>query len=99
MRTMIQPRCRRLVPGRMLLVTTLLSAALLVLAGAASAETFTVTKTGDTADGKCDADCSLREAVIAANATEAPDTIVVPSGTYQLSIKGAEEDEAATGDL
>jgi CSLREA domain-containing protein len=74
-------------------------AALLLWASAACAATFTVTKTEDTADGKCDADCSLREAVIAANATPATDVIVIPPGTYQLSIKGPEEDAAATGDL
>jgi len=74
-------------------------AVLLLLASAASAATFTVTKTEDTADGKCDADCSLREAIIAANATPAADQIVVPAGTYQLTIKGPEEDAAATGDL
>jgi CSLREA domain-containing protein len=34
----------------------------------ASATIFTVTKTADTNDGACDADCSLREAVAAANA-------------------------------
>ena len=32
------------------------------------AATFTVTKTADTADGTCDADCSLREAIGTANA-------------------------------
>jgi CSLREA domain-containing protein len=74
-------------------------AALLLWAPGALAATFTVTKTTDTADGKCDADCSLREAVIAANATAAPDTIVVPPGTYQLTLAGPEEDAAATGDL
>lgn len=35
--------------------------------GKAFATTFTVTKTADTADGTCDADCSLREAINAAN--------------------------------
>ncbi len=30
---------------------------------------FTVTKTADTNDGACNADCSLREAIVAANAT------------------------------
>lgn len=74
-------------------------AALLLFASAASAATFTVSKTEDTADGKCDADCSLREAIIAANATPAADQIVVPAGTYQLTIKGPGEDAAATGDL
>jgi CSLREA domain-containing protein len=41
----------------------------------ASATTFTVTKTADTADGVCDADCSLREAMTAANAAAGADTI------------------------
>jgi len=45
---------------------------------------FTVTKTADTADGVCDADCSLREAVIAANANIGPDTIILPPGMYVL---------------
>jgi CSLREA domain-containing protein len=35
---------------------------------AARAATFTVSKTADTNDGVCNADCSLREAIIAANA-------------------------------
>jgi CSLREA domain-containing protein len=41
--------------------------------------TFTVTKTADTADGVCDADCSLREAVVAANATADNDIIAFAS--------------------
>lgn len=63
---------------------------------------FTVTKTEDTADGRCDADCSLREAIIAANATPEENVIIVPPGTYELTIPNAvvfEEDAAATGDL
>jgi CSLREA domain-containing protein len=63
------------------------------------AATFTVTKTADTADGACDADCSLREAVIAANANPGADIIIVPAGTYTLTINGAGEEAAATGDL
>lgn len=39
------------------------------------AATYTVTKIADTNDGLCDADCSLREAVSAANATADNDTI------------------------
>jgi CSLREA domain-containing protein len=65
----------------------------------ATAATFTVTKTADTADGACDADCSLREAVIAANAAPGLDTISLPSGTFSLTIVGGGEDSAATGDL
>jgi CSLREA domain-containing protein len=68
-------------------------------ASVASGATFTVTKTSDDPADGCDADCSLREAVIAANATVEHDTIVVPAGTYLLSLVGADEDAAATGDL
>lgn len=58
---------------------------------------YGVTKTADTADGVCDADCSLREAVSAANAN--PGAVLVPSGTYTLTIPGAGEDLNATGDI
>ena len=54
--------------------------------GTAHAATFAVTKTADTNDGTCDADCSLRESVVAANAAVGADTITVPAGTYLLSI-------------
>lgn len=39
------------------------------------AQTLTVTKTADTNDGVCDADCSLREAVTAANALASPSAV------------------------
>ncbi len=41
----------------------------------AQAATFTVTKTADTNDGVCDGDCSLREAIAAAEANAGPDVI------------------------
>jgi CSLREA domain-containing protein len=63
-----------------------------------AASTFTVTTTSDGADGACDAHCSLRDAVIAANATPGADAIVVPAGTYVLGGAG-NEDHAASGDL
>ena len=63
------------------------------------AATYTVTKTADTADGSCDSDCSLREAIVAANASPGMDTISLPAGTYTLTISGAGEDYAETGDL
>ncbi|MDO8616725.1 MAG: choice-of-anchor Q domain-containing protein [Dehalococcoidia bacterium] len=65
----------------------------------AAAATFTVTKTADTADGACNADCSLREAIIAANASADADTISLPAGAYNLTRAGTNEDLAATGDL
>lgn len=74
--------------------------ALLVLASspASGQTTITVTKTADTKDGNCTpSDCSLREAIIAANTD---DTVVdVPAGTYKLTIPGRGEEDAETGDL
>jgi len=71
----------------------------LILSSMGQAATFTVTKTVDTNDGTCDADCSLREAIIAANAATGADVITLPAGTYILSIAGIGEDAASTGDL
>jgi len=76
-----------------------LTAILSLVAVASSAATLHVTKATDDPVNGCDADCSLREAVIAANATVEHDTIIVPAGTYMLSLVGANEDAAATGDL
>ncbi|MBA2592574.1 MAG: CSLREA domain-containing protein [Gammaproteobacteria bacterium] len=70
------------------------------IAPGAQAATFPVTKIADTNDGACNADCSLREAVRAANASVGvADVINVPAGTYTLTIPGSTEDAAATGDL
>lgn len=58
---------------------------------------YVVTKTVDTADGLCSAvDCSLREAVIAANTSPDADEILVPTGTYPLTLVGS---GPAAGDL
>lgn len=53
---------------------------------AAQALDITVTKTSDSQDGLCDSDCSLREAVIKANATSGNHRIRLGAGTYQLSM-------------
>lgn len=53
----------------------LLSLCAFLLTAAVPAVTFVVTKTADTADGACDADCSLREAIAAANLVAGTDTI------------------------
>lgn len=84
--------------------------ALAILAGACFAMTgvettsagamiVTVTKTEDTADGTCDNDCSLREAIIAANTIPNVGAVDIPAGTYVLTIPGYNEDAGATGDL
>jgi CSLREA domain-containing protein len=61
------------------------------------APTLSVTKTADTNDGICDIDCSLREAILTANSTTGDDTIVLPAGSYVLTIGGSLEDQAASG--
>lgn len=71
---------------------------LLMLGHAAGAATFTVTKTADTSDGVCNADCSLREAFIAANAAAGDDSITLPAGTYTLTRTG-NDGNASLGDL
>jgi CSLREA domain-containing protein len=74
--------------------------ALLTLASPpARAAVFTVTKTADTLDGACNADCSLREAVTAANSTAEADTIHLGPGVHALTRLGSAEDESMTGDL
>jgi len=89
--------------ARFLLAPLALVAVLHVTSGGwqpAQAANYTVTKTADTADGTCDSDCSLREAVIAANSTPVfADTITLPAGTYTLTRTGANEDASSTGDL
>jgi CSLREA domain-containing protein len=66
MRPEIGPRKKENFMKRLLpLIFTL--ASILTLSIAAGAATFTVTKAANSNDGFCDADCSLREAVAAAN--------------------------------
>ncbi len=76
----------------------------LALAAPAAAKTYEVTKRGDPTPGPCKKkDCSLREAVLAANGHAGADRIVLPKRkTYNLSVENSVppgEDEAAEGDL
>ena len=68
-----------------------------------NATTFIVTQTTDPTPVNCDANCSLREAIMAANAAAGPDTIIfdqsVVPGTFILARDGTGEDGAETGDL
>jgi CSLREA domain-containing protein len=82
--------------GRRIAALAVLTA---LLATPGRSATFTVTKTADTADGSCDADCSLREAILAANDAVGTDTVLVPAGTYVLTRAGRKEDLGSTGDL
>ena len=70
--------------------------------------TFIVNSTVDAVDanpgdGVCETavtdQCTLRAAVMEANALTGQDTITLPSNTYNLTISGEEEDLAETGDL
>jgi CSLREA domain-containing protein len=71
----------------------------LAAAPAGADTTFTVTKTADTNDGSClPGNCSLRDAVTAANADADASTINLPAGHYTLT-GAAGEDMNATGDL
>ncbi len=72
-----------------------------------NAAVFTVGETFDGADaepgdGVCatlGGNCTLRAAIMEANALDGPDEIVIPSGTYTLALGGNGEDSAAEGDL
>ncbi|MGE3886220.1 MAG: choice-of-anchor Q domain-containing protein [Vicinamibacterales bacterium] len=77
-----------------------------VLSPAFAGATINVTTTADGVEGN--GNCTLREAIIAANTDSAvdtcpagsgADTIALPPGTYVLSRAGPREDAAATGDL
>jgi CSLREA domain-containing protein len=74
----------------------------------APAEAATITVTTTTDELNTDGDCSLREAIQAANtdtgvdaclAGSGLDTIFVPSGVYTITRAGADEDSNATGDF
>ena len=85
-------------------LNALFAVCLLALVGTpAFATDFVVTKTTDSADGSCNADCSLREAIIAANASPGADRIILGSGlTYTLTLGPADPTGAivpGSGDL
>jgi CSLREA domain-containing protein len=58
---------------------------LLVPLGAA-AQDIRVSKFADSLDGSCDADCSLREAVVLANSLPGKQRISLPAGIYTLTL-------------
>jgi CSLREA domain-containing protein len=83
-----------------LLGAAALALALMPAARPAHAAQFTVTRTDDPAPDGCKPDdCSLREAIIAANAAPGPDRIRLLHRTYKLSRAGRGEDAAQSGDL
>jgi len=87
--------------GRTGWATTAITVAL-VAAGTAEAKVYEVTRTNDPPPNACKKrDCSLREAVLAANVRAGEDTILLPSRKkpYRLTRAGAGEDVGETGDL
>jgi hypothetical protein len=88
-----------------LFAATLMMVGLVLVAKPAHAPTLTVDRKDDPdpATAKsCTAvpsDCSLRGAIVATNAAAGADAITVPAETYTLTIAGAGEDAASTGDL
>lgn len=93
------------------IVWSLLTIALVLLPSLqrvrAQTATFVVNSTADTVDahpgdGVCadsSGKCTLRAAIMEANALPGADTIILPAGTYTLTIPGVNEDFDATGDL
>ncbi|MCA9383533.1 hypothetical protein KC909_04150 [Candidatus Dojkabacteria bacterium] len=87
---------------------TILAAGVFLFTVSASAATINVTTTADEA-GSVGSGCALREAVTAINSSSATggcpagdgssDTIVLPAGTYTLSLDGQGENGNATGDI
>src|SRR5437762_10108152 len=66
-------------------IATLSCVVFLALAGPAAANTFNVTTTDDDI-GSCDpGDCSVREAMAAADANPGEDTVSIPAGHYVLT--------------
>lgn len=85
-------------PRRRPVITALLACAALAAAPAGAADLI-VTDTGDGPTSSCaPQDCSLREAVLAANLTPEDDRILMGPGTHTLALAGA-DDTAAAGDL
>jgi CSLREA domain-containing protein len=78
-----------------------------IVTGEAEEPTFIVDSTVDAVDsnpgdGICataEGQCTLRAAIMETNAMESVDSILIPSGTYLLTIEGTGEDGSAQGDL
>ncbi|MBK7974124.1 MAG: CSLREA domain-containing protein [Deltaproteobacteria bacterium] len=89
--------------------TSALALGIVLAASVASATTYTVSLTADDANLGATGNCTLREAILAANTNAAvdacaagsvgQDTIILAAGTYALTIGGKGEDLSATGDL
>jgi CSLREA domain-containing protein len=80
-------------------IALVLCTALSFSAAARSAD-FAVDRLDDPVPNGCTSGhCTLREAVLAANATAGQDRILLPAATLMLTREGDDEDAAASGDL
>ena len=92
---------------KLLAVVLVVALAVMETEGVIEAASFAVDSSVDAVDtspgdGVCAdsaGNCTLRAAVMEANALSGTDTIALPSGTFVLSIAGASENLAATGDI
>ncbi|MCB9235686.1 MAG: gliding motility-associated C-terminal domain-containing protein [Bacteroidia bacterium] len=88
-------------------ISAILVTLLFAFCGYLQATNFTVNVTTDTQDsnpgnGVCSdpgGNCSLRAAIMEANALPGQDTIFLPAGTYTMTKTGINENGAFTGDL
>ncbi len=88
---------------RLSLVGAVTTATVLLSVASAQAAPITVNKTSDAAPSGSECmgvagDCALRQAIDKANANPGS-TVVVPNGTYRLTIAPAGPDDNSTGDL
>ncbi len=75
-------------------------AALLITPAISHADIFNVNNAGDDAQASCPATCTLRGAILAANANSGKDTIYLNDGINpNIFLAGADENSAVTGDL
>ena len=83
------------------MIAAVASAALLALPASAQGEAFKPNKRSDHAPNGCTKkDCTLREAVIDANATPEKDSITLAKGKpWKVKLAGTNENAAADGDL
>ena len=94
--------------ARLGLAVALIISAVFVLRPALTVRAATISVNTTTDENNTDGDCSLREAIIAANTDTAvdacpagngADTIILPSGVFTFTLAGTGENAAATGDL
>ncbi len=86
---------------RLLTALALISGMVLILTPAqtVNASNFVVTRFDDPAPNGCAVGgCSLREAILDANANGGPDTVTLPAGTFTLTRAGS-DDNGQLGDL